>query len=230
VQLPLYVVLEPQADGSFKVVRKYAEGKISSQTAFVRFLQQPLNGRRSPAPVLATTANSPGQPTASSQSAAKQPEGLKWGIDLAKGLAEARAKKGLVFLDFSGVACLPCRANEKVFARPPIQELLQRYSLVQLYTDEVPQRYYPADHPAAQSQDKRKEDAQANSNFEWEHFKFSGAPFYVILRPKDDGKFEEVRRFDGQIKDPDGFARFLREPLEAHASLTRAEVSAKNGN
>jgi thioredoxin-related protein len=228
-QLPLYVVLEPQPGGTFKVLRKYAEGKISSQTAFVRFLQQPLNGRRSPAPVLANTAPLPGQP-AVQKPTVRESAGLNWGSSLAKGLAEAREKKGLVFLDFSGVGCLPCRANEKDFTRPELQDLLRRYSLVQLYTDEVPKHVYPADDLAATSLEKRKADAKANSDFQWEHFKVNGPPFYVILRPKDDGKFEEVRRFDGRITDLDGFTRFLREPLEAHASLQRAEVSTKNGN
>jgi thiol:disulfide interchange protein len=41
-QLPLYVILEPLADGKYREVARYEEGKISSEEAFIRFLQQPL--------------------------------------------------------------------------------------------------------------------------------------------------------------------------------------------
>jgi thiol:disulfide interchange protein len=42
-QLPLYVILEPLADGKYREVARYDEGKISSDEAFTRFLQQPLD-------------------------------------------------------------------------------------------------------------------------------------------------------------------------------------------
>jgi hypothetical protein len=41
-QLPLYVILEPLADGSIKVVGKYDEGKINKEDAFEKFLSEPL--------------------------------------------------------------------------------------------------------------------------------------------------------------------------------------------
>jgi thiol:disulfide interchange protein DsbD len=42
-QLPLYVILEPQADGGFREVARYDEGRIIDQAAFIRFLQRPLD-------------------------------------------------------------------------------------------------------------------------------------------------------------------------------------------
>jgi thiol:disulfide interchange protein DsbD len=44
-QLPLYVIVKPTPDGSYKVVAKYAEGKINNETAFLNFLRKPLNAK-----------------------------------------------------------------------------------------------------------------------------------------------------------------------------------------
>ncbi len=44
-QLPLYAILEPQADGKVKVVGVYDEGKINDVGRFVEFLKKPLDGK-----------------------------------------------------------------------------------------------------------------------------------------------------------------------------------------
>lgn len=41
LQLPLYVILEPQADGKINVVRVYDEGRINNESAFAEFLRDP---------------------------------------------------------------------------------------------------------------------------------------------------------------------------------------------
>jgi thiol:disulfide interchange protein DsbD len=41
LQLPLYVVLEPQADGTIKVIGVYPEGRINKEEAFAEFLRDP---------------------------------------------------------------------------------------------------------------------------------------------------------------------------------------------
>jgi cytochrome c biogenesis protein CcdA len=41
-QLPLYVILEPLPDGGYREVSRYEEGKINSDAAFLRFLQEAL--------------------------------------------------------------------------------------------------------------------------------------------------------------------------------------------
>ena len=43
IQRPFYIILEPLADGNFKLVDSYKEGRISSIPAFVEFLQEPLS-------------------------------------------------------------------------------------------------------------------------------------------------------------------------------------------
>ena len=41
-QLPLYVILKPEAGGAYQVVAIYREGKINSVEGFLTFLQKPL--------------------------------------------------------------------------------------------------------------------------------------------------------------------------------------------
>ena len=41
-QLPLYVILDPQADGKVNVVGVYDEGVINDVPRFVEFLKKPL--------------------------------------------------------------------------------------------------------------------------------------------------------------------------------------------
>lgn len=45
LQLPLYVILKPLADGKFQEVGRYVEGKINDEDAFAKFLEEPLNPR-----------------------------------------------------------------------------------------------------------------------------------------------------------------------------------------
>jgi thiol:disulfide interchange protein len=41
LQLPLYVILEPQADGKINILGQYDEGRISNEAAFAEFLRNP---------------------------------------------------------------------------------------------------------------------------------------------------------------------------------------------
>ena len=41
-QLPLYVVLQPTADGKFEILDTYIEGKINDVEEFKEFLREPL--------------------------------------------------------------------------------------------------------------------------------------------------------------------------------------------
>jgi hypothetical protein len=43
-QLPLYVILQPLPDGSFKELARYEEGKINDIAGFAQFLRQPSPG------------------------------------------------------------------------------------------------------------------------------------------------------------------------------------------
>ena len=55
LQLPLYVILKPLANGKFQEVDRYVEGKINNEDAFAKFLEEPLNpriaGLRAPSPL-----------------------------------------------------------------------------------------------------------------------------------------------------------------------------------
>ena len=64
-------------------------------------------------------------------------------LDYDEALAEAVAKNKDLFIDFTGVNCTNCRANEKnVFSKPAVERLLKKYVVVKLYTDSVPQVMY----------------------------------------------------------------------------------------
>jgi hypothetical protein len=89
-----------------------------------------------------------------------------------------------------------------VFSRPSIKELLNRYTLIQLYTDRVPPQYEPTTS------------ADENRTFLSEKFGTAQLPLYVILRPLADGQYEEVDRYvEGKINDVPAFAEFLRKHL-----------------
>ncbi len=44
VQLPLYAIVKPKADGGYEVLGQYNEGKINNVAGFARFLHDPLAG------------------------------------------------------------------------------------------------------------------------------------------------------------------------------------------
>ena len=68
---------------------------------------------------------------------------LAWGGDLKDALKEGEAEKKLVFLDFTATTCTNCKYNERnVFIKPEVKDLLSRYVLVHLYTDNVPPAYH----------------------------------------------------------------------------------------
>jgi thiol:disulfide interchange protein DsbD len=142
---------------------------------------------------------------------------LPWSADLPGTLAKARQETGskrLVFIDFTGVTCTNCRYNEhEVFPRPEVRDRLQRFSLVELYTDEVPASFYttpPAD-------DLRTEEARANQDFQEAAFGTRQLPLYVILEPTADGGVRVVGIYDeGKINDVPAFVAFLKNALGEH--------------
>jgi thiol:disulfide interchange protein DsbD len=145
---------------------------------------------------------------------------LPWSADL-KGAIEkiARAKqkgetpaKPLIFVDFTGVTCQNCKLNEEnVFPRPEVRELLQKYSLVEMYTDQVPDRSYANPPPLGD----RKLEAAYNLRFQKQMFGTEQLPLYVILEPLTTGKVRVVGVYDeGKINDVARFIEFLKAPLE----------------
>lgn len=152
---------------------------------------------------------------------------LTWTADLSKALAEAAADSGkpkLVFVDFTGVTCKNCALNERnVFSKPEIQELFKPYARVQLFTDTVPDRYYP-------DADRRRADADAAANlwFQRQAFGTEQLPLYVILKPEPDGKIGVAGVYaEGKINDEKTFVEFLKRPIQ---ELAGARLQAASTN
>jgi thiol:disulfide interchange protein DsbD len=156
---------------------------------------------------------------------------LPWTGNLQEGLKDALPKRRLVFVDFTGVTCTNCKINERdVFPKPEIRELMKQYSLVQLYTDKVPNRLYGSAERAAlgDGTDRQRQDARANLDFQRAKFDTEQLPLYVILEPQSDGTFREIARYaEGKINDVAGFTQFLKQPLDARAIGPRAEAGGR---
>jgi hypothetical protein len=102
-----------------------------------------------------------------------------------------------------------------VFPLPKIKDLLNQYTLVQLYTDAVPPKYQPTTS------------ALENRQLLHERFGTAQLPTYVILRPMDNGEYQEVSRYpEGKINNVEAFAEFLSRPL---ASLSSVATAGLNG-
>jgi thiol:disulfide interchange protein len=135
----------------------------------------------------------------------------EWSGDLKGSLRAANQNGELVFIDFTGVTCTNCRLNEdNVFTKPEVRALMQRYRLVQLYTDTVPEALYVA----APNGDKRETDGDANRRFEETYFGTLQLPLYVIMKPEPGGKATVLGVYaEGKINRVDLFVDFLRKPL-----------------
>ncbi len=139
-------------------------------------------------------------------------EELPWGSDLKSALERPSPGKPLIFVDFTGVTCTNCKLNERdVFTQSKVRALLQRYTLVQMYTDDVPAEFYTTQPPAG----GRTAEAYANLQFQETLFGTQQLPLYVILEPKPGGGAKVLGIYDeGKINDAAKFAEFLRKPLE----------------
>jgi thiol:disulfide interchange protein DsbD len=150
----------------------------------------------------------------------EQESDLPWKGDLEKGLADARSRRKLVFVDFTGYTCTNCKLNERdVF--PNVKNLLKRYELVQLYTDKVPDKFYPDSVRSTfgNSATRQQEDAQKNLEFQRKEFNTEELPLYLILEPHETG-YKEVGRFGGRIIDQAKFIQFLQRPLETKSATS----------
>ena len=146
-------------------------------------------------------------------------KGLRWGTDLkgevdrivAEKAAGRTPERGLIFIDFTGVTCTNCTINENnVFPQPAVSDLLRKYTLVKLYTDEVPAHYY-ATPPA---KEVRNAEARANIAFQDSRFGTLQLPLYAILDPQADGRVVVRNVYDeGKINAVPRFVEFLTAPL-----------------
>jgi hypothetical protein len=110
------------------------------------------------------------------ESTAGQPA-LDWGRDFAAAWKQATESNKDIFIDFTGVYCTNCRANEKnVFVLPEVRKELEKYIRVQLYTDSVPDP--KLDRNAATAQADRNRDLLAAT------FGDVSNPLYAIIKPR----------------------------------------------
>ncbi len=111
--------------------------------------------------------------------------------DLDAALAEARASKRLVMIDFTGYTCTNCRWMEaNMFPRPEIRAALDTFVRARLYTD--------GQGPVYEQQQR----------FQQTQFKTVALPLYAIVDP--DGR--TVATFAGLTRDQAEFLRFLQTP------------------
>ncbi len=137
-----------------------------------------------------------------------------WNSDLRDAVDRARTdtEKKLVFVDFTGETCTNCKANEKnVFPKPQVRELLMKYQLASMYTDDVPAAFYTSAVPLAD----RKAEAKANLQFQRDVFGTEQLPLYAILEPTEKGAKVLAVYPGGLIGEGDvaDFVEFLQKPL-----------------
>lgn len=163
---------------------------------------------------------------------------LPWERDLNIGLAKAKTtSKSRVFIDFTGKTCKNCAWNEKnIFTQEEVQELLQQYNLVQLYTDQVPSHLYTVDEKAdGLNVEKQTAEAQQNLQFQRDVFGTEQLPLYAIVEPNENGKYQTpngemkfniIRRYsEGKINNSDAFLQFLRNNLPKKSVTTPTAIS-----
>jgi thiol:disulfide interchange protein DsbD len=158
----------------------------------------------------------------------EQETDLPWHGDLQRALAEAKEKGKLVFVDFTGETCTNCKLNERnVFPKPDIKNAMLQYTLVQLYTDKVPSKYYSPEERAKPDfgPARLRADAQKHLEFQRKEFDTEELPLYAILQPLGDGKYKVLGTMGGLIQSEAEFLGFLRKPLASNGTLAVSERS-----
>jgi len=103
-------------------------------------------------------------------------------------LLKAKEEGKLVLVNFTGYACTNCHwMKANMFPRPAIAEALERFVLVELYTDGV------------------DEASQSNQQLQEQKFSTIAIPYYAILNPDE----SVLATFAGLTRDPEEFLAFL---------------------
>ena len=121
-------------------------------------------------------------------------EPLKWvENDYEKALAQAKAEKKPVFVDFTGYTCTNCRWMEaNIFTKKEVEDGLGKFVLARLYTDDG------------------SENNERQQQFQEKTFQNVALPFYAIFSP--DGK--TVATFPGLTRNTQEFVDFLKKGQE----------------
>ena len=117
---------------------------------------------------------------------------LTWIVnDLDAAIAQARASKRLVFIDFTGYTCTNCRWMEaNMFPRPEVRTALDGFVRARLYTDGQGELY------------------ERQQRYQEEQFKTVALPLYAIIDPDR----HPIATFAGLTRDPAEFLKFLAAP------------------
>ena len=108
--------------------------------------------------------------------------------DLPSGLAQAKTTSKPVFIDFTGYTCTNCRWMESnVFSKPAIEQDMNRFVKVRLYTDGDGEVY------------------SKQQDYEDQHFRTVALPLYALL----DSNGRTIDTSAGVTRDPNAFAAFL---------------------
>jgi thiol:disulfide interchange protein len=136
----------------------------------------------------------------------------KWYGFLPEALAEAKAKKRRIFIDFTGINCTNCTKNERaIFSQDDVKAAFADYTLCKLYTDTVPLEYYPTDRLDTATVDVQEKHGEEHRLMEKQRFDTTELPFYVIVEPVGDD-FKEIARYSvGLIRDKNEFLQFLKK-------------------
>ncbi|MFN0171210.1 MAG: cytochrome c biogenesis protein CcdA [Bryobacteraceae bacterium] len=131
-------------------------------------------------------------PSRSGFTAAKgAPAQLAWSKNnLKEALARAKAEGKHVFVNFTGYACTNCHwMKANMFTRPEIAEAMNRFVLVELYTD--------GSDPSS----------ERNQRLQESRFQTISIPYYAIL----DGNDKVMATFPGLTRNPEEFLAFLNQ-------------------
>jgi thiol:disulfide interchange protein len=108
--------------------------------------------------------------------------------DLDGALAQARAARQLIFIDFTGYTCTNCRWMEaNMFTRPEVRDVLAGFVRARLYTDGQGAVY------------------EKQQRYQEERFKTVALPLYALV----DADQRTVATFAGLTRDSQEFLRFL---------------------
>jgi thiol:disulfide interchange protein DsbD len=135
-----------------------------------------------------------GGTSTASASPASKPAEEQWVMDnYGKALEMSRATGKPMFVDFTGYNCGNCRLMERnMFTRGDVADLMNRYILVRLYTDN------------GDSVNKH------NQNLQLTRFKTVALPYYALISPND----STIAEFGGMTTEPAKFISFLQRGLE----------------
>jgi thiol:disulfide interchange protein DsbD len=148
--------------------------------------------------------------------------GLEYALDFERALNAAIAENKPLFLDFTGVTCTNCRYMEKgPMSRPDIQQRLNQFVRVQLYTDSVP--------IADKKEAARLLDRNLELQEDW--FRDTTLPAYVLI-PPDPKALEDrskiIDRLIGKKEDAE-FAEFLDRGLNKWQKLAAVRGAKEVG-